>query len=120
MKKKSQSKKPRVLTDDEAAEQFLLHCWNIIDYWEKDRTLARGIPYTLRDKLTGVIHSLLVALDGNSMGIPGMEIRPLVPQHDINYLKKEGKNWFPSNVDISGHLADMLYRVAEKHNIRKS
>lgn len=122
MKKVSKSKKPRVLTRDEAREKMLLHFWNLVDYWDSipDKTVDGFGGYYIHDRrsrLDGLMHSMLSALDGSTLSIPGMEIKPLVSTDDIVYYKSNGENWFPPDKDLGGSLHEIMYPIARKHGL---
>jgi hypothetical protein len=114
---KKNANKLRAMTVAEARERFILHMWGLVNYWENDSRTP-----TSKEKLEGLLHSILSTLDGNSGTMPGFEIVPLVSKSDIEWMKTlpkgDGwaKNWFP-NEDIGGGLHGAMYPIARKHGI---
>ena len=94
----------REKTVEEVQQDLLEHIWYMIEYWEKDNRAL-----TLRDKLEGLAHSILAALDGCSMALPGFAIIPNPHPDDKQYYIENGEDWYPDNVDIGGELASLLF-----------
>jgi hypothetical protein len=86
--------KPRVMTVEEAREEFLIKMWHNIEYWHTTKVvdLEPGQTETLW-RLEGLMHSTLAVLDGNTC-IPGMDVIPRVPRADIKYLREKEKIGF--------------------------
>ena len=98
------------MTTDEAREELILHFWQILEYWEKESRT----PDT-RGKMEGMLHSILVTLDGGSGMMPGFEVKPLVPPADVKFHEKEGNKYFPNGEDLGGGLHDIMYVVGRKY-----
>ena len=116
--------KPRKLTVDEAREKFILTLWHLVDYWDKtpDQVVdgfGGYIKQGQRERLEGLMHSILASIDGNTLSMPGMELRPIVPKTDIDYHKEWGDNWFPPKVDIGGSLHEIMYPIGKKYGFVK-
>jgi hypothetical protein len=71
--------------------KYLLHVRGIINYWAKEGTSPQAIA-------EGVAFSMLVALDGEALGLSPFAVRP------INTRGKEG-------ADIAGGLHEELHRT---------
>lgn len=102
----------REYTAEEVRELFLRHVWTMIDYWEKQ-------PQERRSVVEGIAFSILAALDGASIEIPGFKVIPEPHEDDKEYSRAQGENWFPfynatEPCDIGGSLHDMFYPVKEK------
>lgn len=98
----------RAYTEEEVREMFLKHMWAMVDYWATVE--GKDSPKTVRDRLSGLMHSMLTTLDGCSMGLPGFEVRPHPHESDKEYHQERGENWFPSDVDIGGSLHEGMYK----------
>jgi hypothetical protein len=104
----------REYTLDEVRDQLLKHIWFMIDYWEKE---ARA-P-TSKQKLEGLAHSILVALDGCSADLPAFDLLPAPCPEDKTYHQENGENWYPEAIkgqeDASiGGLHELYYVVGRK------
>jgi hypothetical protein len=99
---------PRAYTEEEVREMFLKHLWGLVDYWATVE--GKDSPKTVRDRLSGLMHSTLTTLDGCSMGLPGFEVRPHPHESDKDYHQERGENWFPDDVDIGGSLHELMYK----------
>ena len=87
--------KPRAKTEVETKKQIVDYLKMSMDYWE-------GLPNkTIKERLHGMVFSMLVMLDGESW-FPCMDIiiRPHVD--DKEYQKGMGNNWFPSGLTLKG------------------
>lgn len=100
---------PRAWTEEEIRSRFLAHVWHLIRYWgghdgsnvEEDRP---------KDEcLEGLAFSLLAAIDGSAMALPGFTLMPAPDESDEEYMKENGANWYPDDVDIAGGLHSFLY-----------
>jgi len=122
---------PRQLTVDEARERLIIHFWHLIDYWEKTGDYADGFggmkTHTQRDRLEGLVHSILAALDGCTLMVPTMELKPIVSDEDIDFYKNEPydpkfpipRQWYPPDEDIGGALHEILFAIGRKHGYVK-
>lgn len=101
------------LSPDEVRSSFLRHVWVMIDYWEKEPRNP-----TARQKLEGLAHSILCALDGSAAALPAFCVAPVPHPDDKKFHQKEGGDWYPENhkaaealkADISGSLHELLFR----------
>jgi len=99
------SKRPRAYTEAEIREMFIKHLWGIWEYWLKESRQ----PDT-KDKMSGMLHSILATIDGCSGGICGFKVIPNPHPSDKDYNKERGENWFPDNIDIGGGLHEIFYK----------
>lgn len=104
--------KPKEYTKEEVRKLFLRYCANILEYWHKcDRA-----PST-REKMEGLLFSVLAAIDGSAMDLPGFMLVPFPDVADKDYCIKEGQNWFPYTdqkkvkCDIAGSLHDQYAKL---------
>jgi hypothetical protein len=101
---------PREKTEEEVRNEFLDYMWAIIDYWEKE---SRAV--TSRDKLEGLMHSVLATLDGSAAVLPAFIVAPLPCEEDKEYDISKGENYYPYNnpdnikCDIGGSLHELFY-----------
>lgn len=102
----------REWTRDEIREQFLTHVWNMIEYWNSPNLPSSR---STRERLEGLTHSILTALDGCTMALPGFIVAPCPHPDDREYHIENGENWYPENDesqvngDIGGGLHELLY-----------
>lgn len=98
-------------TPEEGRQLFLDHLRWLVTYW--DRELATGRIATPTRALTGLLHSILVMVDGCSDRMPAFRILAEPHPDDEAFCKGEGENWWPDGLDIteSVHLHDLLYRT---------
>lgn len=89
---------PREYTADECRAMFLDQIAAMVRYWHRERRATTAMA-----KLNGLVHSLLVILDGGS-ALPGFEVRTSPHLDDAESLRAEGENWWPAGVDIAGGL----------------
>ncbi len=106
---------PRQYTNEETREEFLKYMWNLIDYWDKE-TPHRNT----REKLTGLMHSVLATLDGCACASPGFLVIPCPHKDDKQFNIDNGENWYPpvddklKEHDIGGSLHELYYNYETK------
>lgn len=83
-------------TEEEHRDLFLKHVQTIIDCW------LNYEDKTTRERMEGCVFSVLVALDGGSVGLPPYELSPMIEGGD--------GEWESSGVDIAGCLHDCFAR----------
>lgn len=105
---------PRELTDDEVREQFLDHVWRMVGYWSSEGTSNVPLDLDVRDRLSGLAHSLLVAIDGGAAALPAFALAPMPHPDDEDYQRTSGDNWYPTaghvEHDIAGVLHELFHR----------
>lgn len=104
---------PREWTQAEVEEQFLDHVAVMIAYWNSEGNSNVPADSTSRHRLEGLTHSLLAAIDGCSMALPGFTLAPSPHPEDRAFHIAEGENYYPEGpeaaCDISGGLHELLY-----------
>ncbi len=101
--------KSREKTAEEIKAEFLNHIRYLVKYWNDapDRDCE--------GKLNGLAFSILGAIDGVTVGLPGFILAPLVHEDDKEYDIERGNDYYPENhdsdvkCDISGDLHDSFY-----------
>jgi hypothetical protein len=102
------SDNPRVLTEDEVRDLFLKRVAAISNYWATNK--IDGEQGSVKGRCEGVAFSILALLDGSNVGMPGMKVIPNPHAEDEEYLRGDGKNWFPDDVDIAGGLHEHIHK----------
>lgn len=93
----------REFTEEEMREQFLIGIHNRIEYWNNQRS-------DTLDKLEGLAFSILSMIDGCSMDSPGYSLIPFSDEVDIEYLRRNGENYYPvDSPDLGGCLHELFY-----------
>ncbi len=108
------SDEPRQFTVEEIREQFLHNCWSAIDYWAGLHGSNVPPERPCRERISGAVFSILAALDGCSLEIPGFVVAPSPHPDDEEYCKAEGENWYPrveSEFDIGGGLHERFHSL---------
>ncbi len=90
-------KEPHEFTQDEMLAKFLNHLKSIKNYWANVKLEPERD--NVQERLDGLCFSFLTMLDGSSMDIPSCEIVPTPHPSDEEYLKDEGSNWWPNQVE---------------------
>lgn len=101
---------PREYTEDEIREKFLKNCVQIKKYWLE-------LPNkTTEERMSGMLFSLLVSLDGGSMAVPGWILAPCPHEDDKEFHKSNGENYYPENHDkgVTGDIAGCLHELLGK------
>jgi hypothetical protein len=112
---------PRAKTPEELRADFMDTCRALADFWASPRTrefpAAPGavpdwvIEAILRDRLSGLVHSILCIFDGVSGGLPAFDITASPHPDDKEYHRAEGENWIePGTVINDCMLHELLYR----------
>lgn len=109
------SDNPHELTRDEIREEFLNMCRNAIRYWS---TVDVDPPKEYSEvewRVSGVVHSVLAAIDGCSLAVPSFSLVPDPHPDDKKYAIQNDLDWYPQNhvehqVNISGGLHELLHK----------
>jgi hypothetical protein len=105
--------KPREMTVEECREKFLAHVWTMIDYWDKTPSCGDH-----RNRIEGLAFSMLAAIDGSAMAMPGWVLAPTPHKDDAEYNRQQGQNWWPSACvpasDIAGCLHEHFHDTGRK------
>jgi hypothetical protein len=82
---------PREKTKEEVVTEFLEHMQGMVRYWDR-------LDKSPRDKLEGLLFSMLTTIDGCSAGMCGLSLTPSFHPDDPEFLKGEGEDWYPTCV----------------------
>lgn len=97
---------PRKYTVEEVRDQFLIHVWHTIRYWQK-------IDNPQGDRIEGAVFSVMAMLDGTAADLPGFVVAPAPHHSDREYCIQHGENYFPEapqvECDIAGRLHDFFF-----------
>jgi hypothetical protein len=102
---KIKNSKPREYTVKETQEKLIRYLWGVLDYW-----LYESRATNTRDKMEGLLFTILSTLDGSSADIPGFQLIPYVGTGDKEHHIKFGENWYNDKEDIGGYLHELLER----------
>lgn len=101
---------PKEKKMEEVREEFLEHVRDMVDYWH-------DVPNkTEKEKLNGLAFSIMAALDGCSVDIPGFIVAPLPHETAKQYHMDNEEDYYPENhnsevnCNISGELHDHYYK----------
>jgi hypothetical protein len=94
----------RELTEAEVRRAFLDYIRDCVDYW--DRQVVRD---SCREKMDGLVHSILTLLDGGTE-LPGFTVSPRSHPGVRAFCIAEGEDYYPgSDCDIAGSLHEEWY-----------
>lgn len=100
------SEEAHELTSQEMTQMFLSHLRSIIDYW------ANLPDKSNKERVSGVVFSTLVALDGGSATLPGFFVVPNPHHTDKEFHQERGENWWPSqSINDDKALQDSLHEL---------
>lgn len=98
---------PREYTAEETRDKFLKHVHALVDYWENESRAP-----TSRAKLSGLAFSIMSALDGGTLGLPGFIVVTNPCDSDKEYHRDNGENWFPAGADL-GVLHEFYHQAGK-------
>lgn len=101
---------PHVLDVDEMRKLFLDHLHHLVAYWAGEE--GSNVPPTqgATERLDGLAFSILSALDGCSLAVPGYALVPLSDPEDMEFHRQNDENWYPEGTDIGGALHEQWHR----------
>ena len=107
---------PRQHTVEEARELFLGHVRGMIRYWANLPVSQKPADETEAEwRTSGIAFSILAAIDGSAMALPGYVLAPAPHPDEQELLRAEGSNWHPpapdAPFDIAGPLHELLGRL---------
>lgn len=100
---------PREMTDDEVREAFLDYIRLMVAYWVGEGSSNVPAGATARERLEGLAHSILVAIDCGSTMLPAFVLSPVPYEDDKAFYTDEGINWFPCASAIDHNIAGVLH-----------
>ena len=101
---------PRAYTEKEVTDKLIKRLSMLTDYWCRQ-------PKSEKDKLEGLIFSVLTTLDGCSGELPQFKLVPNPHESDMEYNKSNGENWFDPKIELTNtslHDAWCSYRNNKK------
>jgi len=96
-------------TNDEVRAKFLNHVNHLVKYW------ANLENQTEFDKVEGVAFSILAAIDGCSMDLPGFILAPCPHKDDKQFHIDNGEDYFPRNRNSKYDIAGGLHEQLQNH-----
>jgi len=99
---------------EEVRDLFLERVRTSISYWA-----SLGGDMSTTNRLAGLAHSILVALDGEANDLPAFAVIPIPCDGDMEHCKSLGEDWFPehqlsgSECNIAGSLHEMLFKAEQ-------
>lgn len=112
------------LTPDEVRKRFLEHVAGMVAYWAGEDTSNIPTHYSCRQRLEGLVHSILAAIDGCAINLPGFALVPLPHSSDKQFHQDEGEDWFPESDepenDIGGSLHEVWGQIVHRLNNRRN
>jgi hypothetical protein len=100
-KEKKKDDSPRAYTEEEARKLFLNYICGMISYWNGEGSSNVDKNRPCREKMEGLVHSILVFFDGGAGLFPSFDIVCVSNPEDEKYLKEQGENWFPNGLVIN-------------------
>jgi hypothetical protein len=104
----------REYTTEEVREKFLRHVNSLVEYWAREDLDS---PYVMKDRLGGLAFSIMSALDGCSMNLPGFIVAPCPHEDDKEYAINNNEDYYPQFplgdekiCDIAGGLHELLHK----------
>ena len=96
---------PRAFTVEESQRMLLDHFMGLANYWSK-------LPdKTDKEKLDGLLFSILVTFDGGSGMMPAFDITPCPHESDKQYCIDSGDNYWEPTVINSCQLHELLCQM---------
>ena len=95
-------------TEEEVRVQFLEHMRMLVQYWA---TIEKS---TIKESLEGLMHSVLVTLDGGSADLPGFQVIPIGTDDDTEWHKAQGEKWYPEVENVECDIAGFLHEEFHK------
>lgn len=92
---------PREYTAEEVRKMFLEYICHMIAYWNSEGNSNVAKNSSSRERLEGLVHSILVMIDGGTGGLPAFDIIPSSHPDAKEFHISQGENWFPDNVVIN-------------------
>ena len=100
---------PRAKTAEEVRADFMNTCRTLADFWAGPGAEGK----TARERLQGLVHSILCIFDGVNGGLPAFDIVASPHPDDKEFHRSEGENWIePGTVINNCSLHDTLYKGA--------
>lgn len=105
---------PRALTTDEMRQAFLEQCRTLTEYWARPSVAPE---YDTRQRLSGLLHSILCVIDGASAGFNcALDLVCRPHPDDKAYQQQQGDNWIEDGTVLNGSA--MLHELLPYPNGR--
>lgn len=92
----------KMYSEQETRDLFLEYVRDFVDYWDKEKV-------SRTEALNGLAFSILTALDGECIDLPGFHVSPICPEEDKKFFESKGEKYFDENVDIAGCLHEHFH-----------
>lgn len=102
------SRMSREKTKQEMQEEFVSYIHDLIGYWKTEKRTP-----DLEGKLEGLAFSILTAIDGEAMALPGYKLSPLMADGDKEYFISRDEDYYPEDTDIAGNLHEIFLQVKD-------
>lgn len=97
--------KPRAYTEEEVRKQFINHLNDLIDYWSSNQYK------TEKEKMQGLVFSILNIFDGNTCGLPAIDLVLSPHVSDKEYHIQNDENWYEKGMVINNcPLHELFYK----------
>jgi hypothetical protein len=97
---------PRAYTCREIADQLVSKFASIAEYWSKHPSGG-----TIDERCHGVAFSILAALDGTGMDLPGFDLIPTPHEGDKDWYINRGENYYDPETRVSYSLHDFYHGI---------
>lgn len=114
-------KEPAAFTAEEERKAFLNSICGMISYWNSEGLSNVPKDYNSRQRLEGLVHSILVLIDGGSGTMPKYNISPAPHPDDKDYHISNGEKWHDPDVIINDcQLHDEYNAMGRKPSYERS
>jgi hypothetical protein len=98
---------PRAYTEKEVTDKLIGRLSMLTDYWYRQ-------PISEKEKLEGLIFSVLTTLDGCSGELPQFKLVPNPHESDMEHNKNNGENWFDPKIELTNISLHDLWTTHRK------
>jgi hypothetical protein len=110
----SEENKPRAWTAEEIAEKIVTQFATLAEYWA---TIPEGGDIGRR--CHGVAYSILGALEGRGLDLPGFTLVPAPDPSDKDFCIKQGENYFDPKTEVNDWLQSKYHSTRNKLFVEK-
>lgn len=100
-------------TREEIRTEFLNHIRSLVSYWAGESGSNVDKDMSVRERLTGLVHSILVTIDGCSCDFPiPLTLVTETSEDHRRECEDNGDDWYPDGCDLNSdvHLHDEYFR----------
>jgi hypothetical protein len=111
---------PRAYTVDEMRSMLLDYFRGLVKHWATTDLRRPEFAESVKKsgevmyRMEGLVHSILVTLDGCSMATPSFDLVPSPHPSDAADHREHGENWWPEKVVINECMLHDLWHVRTK------